>query len=347
MLNPSFATFWGGFRRGVRITQNKGEMVDFKLHGFKKELPVYLKHNNQKKDLVIFFPGVFGKPNGRISPHVIEEIETRDVHVAVLPNLLAPTYLSAKPTTLGDPISQESDNQRKVVNEILKRIDFKYIKKVHIVAESLGCLQALSALNNPGTQSKITSLTLLWPPLFLNRSIKRFDDLIARSLSMQEACSFWWKWPQIIYRTNGQELPNGINDEDKKCFGAWVIGSGFVGSIKETAKDVAKFSNDQLPNTFTGFIAKVIPEIMGALNVGDERLSTEFLLRPYLNTPIKIRLASSSDDFLNDPVEWKKFKEQRPELNSKIYLFSWGGHSGPIGMENFMAKVVEEILLDK
>ena len=75
MDNPAFATFWGGFRRGVDLTMNQGSMVDFKLHGFKKELPVYLQFKEEKRDLVIFYPGVFGKPDGFISPQVIYEIE--------------------------------------------------------------------------------------------------------------------------------------------------------------------------------------------------------------------------------------------------------------------------------
>lgn len=345
MKGPAFATFWGGFRRGVRFSSNQGSMVNVKLEGFRKEVPVYLQLNKQKRDLILFYPGVFGKPDGRISPQVIDELEKRNVHVVVIPNLLAPTYLSARPASQGDPLLSEHQNQKKILLDVFKNINLKYINKVHVIAESLGCFQALTALNPlPANLPKIETLTLLWPPLYLNRAVKRFDNLIQKSLPHLEKCSLWWKWPKVIYSTKGQAIPTGIDEEEKRCLGSWVIGSGFVGSIKETAKEVVNISEADVPLNFSDFVNSVTPEMVATMAREDERLSIEFLLRSFKSSQTKIRIASSIDDFLNVPDEWEKLKKDRPDLASDIYLFSWGGHSGPIGMEDFIKTVAEHVL---
>lgn len=345
MTGPAFSTFWGGFRRAVHFSRNQGSMVNLKLEGFKKEVPVYLQLNKQKRDLILFYPGVFGKPDGRISPQVIDELEKRNVHVVVIPNLLAPTYLSARPASQGDPLLSEHLNQKKILLEVFKRIDFRYVNKVHVIAESLGCFQALTALNPlPANLPSIETLTLLWPPLYLNRAVKRFDVLIHKSLPHLANCSIWWKWPKVIYSTKGQSLPIGIDDEEKRCLGSWVIGSGFVGSIKDTATEVANISEATVPLNFSDFVNSVTPEMVSTMAKEDERLSIEFLLKPFKFSQTKIRIASSIDDFLNVPDEWEKLKKSRPDLASHIYLFSWGGHSGPIGLDDFIETVANDVL---
>ena len=96
-MNPTFATFWAGVRRAVRLSKNKGEMQDLLASGFQQTVPVYIQSSLKKRDLIVFYPGIFGKPNGRISPQVIDGLEVKDVHVAVIPNLLEPTYLASSP----------------------------------------------------------------------------------------------------------------------------------------------------------------------------------------------------------------------------------------------------------
>lgn len=342
MITPAFATFWGGFRRGVGLTTNKGSMQDLNLAGFRKEIPVYLQFSKQKRDLIIFYPGVFGKPDGFISPQVINEIERNDIHVASIPNLLSPTYLSARPKSSDDALKSEVANQKAILDEIYNKIGKHNIDRVHVIAESLGSFQALTV--HSASQEKIASLTLLWPPLFLNRAVARFDDLIKESRPHLKTCSLWWKFPQIIYATKFQPLPDALNADDKKCLGYWVIGSSFVDAIKETALETASFNDTDVPLTFTDFVAKVTPEIVETMNKQDERLSVEFLLKPFQSANTKIRIVSSNDDFLNKPEEWDQLKLNRPDLTANIYLFSWGGHSGPVGLEQFIETVIEQII---
>ena len=337
MMTPAFATFWGGFRRGIGITFNKGSMYDFKLPGFRKEVPIYLQFEKQKKDLVIFYPGVFGKPDCLLSPQVINEIEKSDVHVASIPNLLSPTYLVAKPKSSGDAVKNEWAYQKAMLDQVYNKIGKENIDRVHVMAESLGSFQALTA-------EKVYSLTLLWPPLFLNKAVTRFDDLILQSQPHLKACSFWAKLPQIVYATKYQILPGALTIQDKKCLGYWVIGSSFVDAIKETASETKEFSDANIPLTFTDFVSKVTPEIVETLKKQDERLSVEFLLRSFQSSGTKVRIISSTDDFLNVPGEWEHLILNRPDLKENIYLFSWGGHSGPVGMDRFIQTLTEQII---
>lgn len=324
---------------------NKGSMIDLKIPGFKKELPVYFSTRGQKKDLIIFYPGVFGKPDGRISPHVIHELEKQDIHLVVIPNLLAYTYLKARSRILKkEPILNEQINQNKIFLEVLNKIGRGNIDKIHVIAESLGSFQALMGLNPSETKlPSIESVTLLWPPLYLNRAIKRFDDLISKSLPHLESCTLWWKWPKIIYSTKAYAIPIPFKDEEKRCLGSWVIGSGFVGAIKETAEKVTSIST-KVPSNFTEFIKLVLPEMLFTVAQDDKRTSIEHLLGSFRDTKTKVRIVSSVDDFLNIPEEWETFKKSRTDLAPNIYLFSWGGHSGPIGMEDFLGKVAKNIL---
>lgn len=342
MITPAFATFWGGFRRGVDFTTNKGSMLLFNLPGFRKEIPVYVQSNHEKRDLVIFYPGVFGKPDGFISPQVIYEIEKNNVHVASIPNLLSPTYLAGRPSSSGDALKSEFANQKIILEQVYKQIGKDNIDRVHVIAESLGSFQALTV--HSAAIDKISSLTLLWPPLFLNKAVTRFDDLIKQSQPLLKACSFWWKLPKIVYATKYQGLPEAIDSQDKKCLGYWVIGSSFVDAIKETAVEVLDFKETEVPLTFTEFVAKVTPEIVETMKRQDERLSIEFLLKSFQSSKTKVRIVSSSDDFLNLPEEWEKLKLNRPDLSESIYLFSWGGHSGPVGMDRFIQTLTEQII---
>jgi hypothetical protein len=343
MTTSPFSTFWGGFRRTTHWASNKGNMVNMTPQGFLQPVPVYVQSNNKKRDLVIFYPGVFGKPDGKISPQVIDELEKRDVHVAAVPNLLATTYLTSRPKVKGDPFAAEKENQQQIFLEIIKTVKVENINKIHVVAESLGCLQAMTTLtpHSPGP-IEVDSITLLWPALYLDRAVKRFDFLIAKSVCQHNSCTYWWKWPFVAFEVLNQTVPTGLSNSDKECLGAWGIAVGFVEAISKTSVVVAE--NDSvtlkhIPETFTQFVETVTPEMKSHMQAHDKRLSLDYLLGLYQKDLSKIRFVSSVDDFLNTPQEWETLKSKHPLIKSQVYLFSWGGHSGPVGMDGFVGVV--------
>lgn len=329
--DPSFSTLWGGLRRALHWPNHKGKMVEVLPKGFKEKVPVYIYSTPIKKDLFVFYPGVFGRPDGRIGPHAIDSLETLDGHVAAIPNILAETYLNAKPRSEHPDLEQEREFQTLLFDEVIRHIGKKNIDKVHVLAESLGAFQSLQI------NREFHSLKMLSPPLHLDRSILRFDKLISKKTKVLEKCKLWWKWPYMIYKIKGDQLPLSISIEDKTCFGSWVIAGGFVMAIKKTAEKVKlKPSESNAPENFTQFVDLILPDFANFLKNQDERLSFNYLLKR-VKTPLKnIIIISTKDDFLNELSEWDELKKNFPQLEKNIYLFPWGGHSGPIALNGFI-----------
>lgn len=338
VLNETtFATFWGGFRRVLYWQNHKGGMMDLPVPGFRKPVPIYLSQRDSKADLYIFYPGVFGKPDGKLTPHMIDMLEKKNGHVIVIPNIVADSYLVARPVTKGDNLARERSNQNLILAEALKKIGHEKIGKIHLIGESLGCFQAANL------DFKFDSMTLLWPPLYLDRSIKRFDKLINQKLpDVQNKCSFWWKWPSVTYEIMSHDVPKEMGQADKDCFGAWVIAEGFVSSIQKTSQTYLEEYNKEVPElfTFTSFIKTVLPDFSQPIEDHDQNLSLVHLLSLAQTPKTKIRITSSVDDFLNDPKEWDDIIAAYPELKPNFYLHSWGGHCGPMGVDGFMDNVL-------
>ena len=333
----TFATFWGGLRRALHWKSHKGSLIDLTVPGFRKSLPVYLSQKEEKLDLYLFYPGVFGKPDGKITPLMIDTLEKMNVHVLVIPDIVAETYLISRPASPGDNLQRERKNQNDILKYALEKIGKKNISKIHLVAESLGCFQAANL------DFKFDSMTLLWPPLYLDRSIKRFDYLINKNLpDVQTKCYYWWKWPKITYEVKWLDLPQGLEAQDKDCLGAWVIAEGFVTSIKNTSRIYLEEHKKVVPDihTFTEFVKTVLPDFSEPIEAKDEELSLTHLLKRVPTPKSKIRITSSVDDFLNDPQEWDELLKNHPELRPGFYLHNWGGHCGPIGVNGFMENVL-------
>ena len=122
MNTPLFATFWGGLRRGVHWSRPKGKMISILPFGFSDSVSVYVQSNENKRDLVVFYPGVFGLPDHGIAPYVIDELEKKDLHVVVIPNFLSASYLMSRPPGNGNPLDEEKMNQYLLFSEVLKKI---------------------------------------------------------------------------------------------------------------------------------------------------------------------------------------------------------------------------------
>jgi hypothetical protein len=335
--DPSFSTLWGGLRRALHWPKHKGRMTHLLPKGFKEKIPVYIYATESKNDLYIFYLGVFGKPDGKTGPHAIDSLEKLGGHVIVIPNILADTYINARPDSGLQDLEQERDFQTNLFDEVVNQVGKEKISKIHVLAESLGTFQALQV------KRKFDSLKILAPPLYLDRSIKRFDDLILRQSKVLQNCTIWWKWPYMAYKIKSGPLPVELSNEDKSCFGSWVIADGFVMSIKKTADKIKiKKSGDKIPENFTQFVEIILPGFASPLKNKDERLSLNYLLKR-IETPIeKIEIISAKDDFLNELSEWDELKKNYPSLRKNIYLFSWGGHSGPFALDGFLTDLYKK-----
>lgn len=341
-----FATFWGGIRRAIYWPHHQGKIKEIKPNEFKRSLPVYLNFSKDKKDLVLFYPGVFGLADGEVTPVIIDHIEKKDKHVAVVPNITSSEYQLAKRIGVDDPFIEEGKNQKLIFEKIIETIGRENIDRVHIISESLGCFQVMTGLVNQSFMKlEISSITLLWPPLYLDRAVKRFDDLINESQTHLGICRFWWKWPEFIFQTRFQDIPD-LSLEDKSCLGSLVIGSVFVKAIEKNAQLILG-SQRYIPNNFSEFIKTVLPEIHLAFQNRDERFSLAHQLTIIKNMKHKIYFISSKNDFLNDPSEWSGVNVNYPDLSKRLFLFNWGGHSGPVGLDGLLESILNERVVRK
>jgi hypothetical protein len=218
-------------------------------------------------------------------------------------------------------------------DEVIKHIGRENILRIHVIAESLGTFQSLQV------DRSFDSLTLLSTPLYLDRSLNRFDELIRKQTPVLKNCTLWWKWPYFAWKMKTEDLPTSISESDKTCLGAWMIAESFVGAIKRTSEKVRlKSELSEIPKTFKEFVEKVLPEIAPLVEGRDLRLSVPYLLKKIPTKKERIYFISTKDDFLNDLSEWEDVRKAFPETQERIYLFSWGGHSGPIAMDGFLEK---------
>jgi hypothetical protein len=347
VTGAAFGTLWGGVHRAIDWPSTRGELIELNLKGLKGPLKVYISKQDKPSDLIVYYPGVFGRAEGKISKHAIKALETKNAHVVFLPNLLAADYLKVRPQTKSDALKVERLYQREMFFEVLNYIGKKNITKIHLIAESLGSLQLLFTFNPEDfKQLSVKNVILLWPPLKIHNSVKRFDKLIHDSLITEKTCTYWWKWPLYFWEIRVKDSPDGLSDLDKKCLGAWGITSGFVKMINKTSKEVfdhQEKNHDELPSTFYDFMRVVTPEIFKVINSSQEGLTLNTLLGPFKNQFQRFKIYSSENDFLNSLNEWEELKKNYPEISNNIYLFKWGGHSGPIGRPGFFYEVIKEI----
>jgi hypothetical protein len=343
IAGAEFATFWGGLRRAIYLSHHKGKVVDLKPRDFKSEIPVYLSFSKQKKDLVLFYPGVFGLADGAVTPVNIDVIEKKNLHLAVIPNITSSPYqLAIKKSSL-DPFLQEASNQQNIFEKIIESVGRENIAKIHIIGESLGCFQVMTAVTENSFKShEISSITLMWPPLYLDLAIKRFDQLISKSLFNLDRCSLWWKWPSIVWETKFNNLPD-LSFENKACLGSLVVGEVFVRAIKKNAQEILK-RDHSIPSNFSDFTSIIMPEIGKLLTKKDERLSLFYQLKKNPSLHSKLFFISSKDDFLNVKSEWELMLLSFPHLVQNTFLFDWGGHSGPVGLDGLFESIINERL---
>lgn len=337
---PEFSTFWGGMNRAARWTHNKGKIKKLKVLEFNSEnkVPVYIYEHAEKKPLIIFYTGVFGEPDSRISKHIIDELEQKNNHLLLMPNLVSASFLSARPIDTINPWAKELLNQKQLLQTALKEIPKEKISKIILVAESLGSWQAVMiAIQNI---IPIEKLIFIWPPLDLHFAIDSFDRVLNTSKPIYETCTYWYKWPKVYLDYKTQTLPNTIDSEDEKCLGAFVMSGGFVKAIKKVSqktfeKRKQKYQNP--PDTFGNFIKQIMPEYEIMLHDKSNKLTMIYWLETFKKSKIDLFFYSSKDDFLNELTFWDGVKEKIG--SEKVFLYDWGGHSGVAGTKEFWEKL--------
>jgi hypothetical protein len=344
---PGLGSFWGGFRRYLAFTHNDGEKVALKSPLFKAgAVDIYVSEKPGKAPLYVFMPGIFGEPWRGLTPGMIDTLEALGGHVLVVPNLLSGPYIGAHPLYGEDPIALEIQVMEHALTYMQERLPER-ITRIHVIAESLGTAVGSAWAAYDRTHLKrISDLTLLWPQLQLPVAMKNFDKIIDEHRPAAKECGSLYKLWIMASDFVFSEYPGPISSEANACLGAVVLVDGFVNSVKrswQAHKEVTGKTGDD-PQGFEEFFRRYRPEFWHLLETKSERLNLSNWMKTLRADPsFPIRIMTSQDDFLNFNLSWPQFAQEFGFKENELIIFSWGGHSGPIGMPGFR-EVLKETL---
>lgn len=323
-----FATFWGGFNRVTKCSASRGELRKIKISGLRNEVKIYLSTQNKPAPLIIIYPGVFAEVNHKMVFHMAEEMEKLGVHVLILPNIAASSYLGNRNETKLNPWQEEQEAQKEMLMTGLKEINSELITSFNILAESLGIWQAVMMLEV--SPKPIKNMILMWPPLNLGNSLNRFDEELQKTKSTFDHCSFWWKWPYAILSLKRDHMPPNVSNQDEACYGSYILHEAFVKGIRNVTKQTYKLKEknlDQLPENFNGFARSTMKDLAPLLEDRNKTLHLETWIPLFKKLNLKPIIYTSADDFLNQEKDWDIFKNDQ-FFNESLTIYPWGGHSG-------------------
>jgi glutaredoxin-related protein len=301
-------------------------------------MKIYFRQTDSN-EIVVFMPGIFGSIQKGLTPQMIDQIEQNNVNLLVLPNMLSQEHIEAQPQYSNDPILTEVLIHEAALDKIIKDLNRKNVK-IHIVAESLGSIIGSAWANYDQThQKRLSSLTLLWPPLELPLAMKNFDKIVKDHKEASIKCGYIKKAWLLFSELSLNEFPSSLSDEDERCLGSIVLIDGFMTNATKSWDSYAKVSGSnpsQAPNSFEGFFKSYRKEIWNLIEIKHESTRLETWLKN-INGPLKnsITIFTSQNDFLNTGLDFEKFKINTGLKNEQFIIFPWGGHSGPMGIDNF------------
>lgn len=332
------ATFWGGWRRASKFTFNNGETILWKSPLFKrKQLPIYISEQETKSPLIVFMPGIFGSTDKGLSPMMIDRFEKAGAHVLVVPNLVSTQYVSASPLYDGGIVESEIKVMESALDFALIKLNSK-VTAIHIVAESLGTMVGAAWTSWDTTHKKrISSLTLLSPPIDLSVAMKNFDDVINEYRGTMNKCGeieiYWKFFTQFLIR----EIPTDLTLEEKRCLAGRVLVNGFLEAAQKSYDahaEVMNLKENLKIASFETFFKEYRPEFWTLIENKDDKLKLKTwmsVIRQHSSIPL--RLLTSKDDFLNRGLSWSQFLEETKLPNDNLIILDWGGHSGFLGTE--------------
>ncbi len=344
LKSPAVSTLWGGYRRFKLFNHNQGEIVDFHSPLYKTgKLKIYFRQTNSD-EIVVFMPGIFGSIEKGLTPQMIDQIEKTNVNLLVLPNMLSQEHIEAQPQYSNDPLLTEVLIHEAALDKIIKVLNRKNIK-IHIVAESLGSIIGSAWANyDQSHRKRLSSLTLLWPPLELPLAMKNFDQVVTDHKEASKRCGPIKKAWLLFSELYLNEFPSNLSIENEKCLGSIVLIDGFMSKASQSWESYAKVSGQSSnlsPHSFEDFFRSYRKEIWNLIEQKHESTKLETWLKN-INGPFKnsITIFTSQNDFLNSGIDLEKFKMNIGLKNEQFIVFPWGGHSGPMGIDNFY-KIIE------
>lgn len=332
LKNPGLVTFWGGIRRTLMNESTKGNLLKYKNQKYiEAEFTYYQYQTAKNKTLTVFFPGVFGEVDGLITPGMINLLEGFSTDVLVIPNFLALNYIESKPKYKKFNENLDLIIALDILNKVLKEKDYQ---KLNITAESLGTMVAAGVIKDIEFSNKIDGL-LMWPPLEIKTAIDNFDNGIENTLTTYNECGVIFNSLKIIKYFIWDEIPKGMDLEFISCMNSYMYHFAFVKPIQKNFKKYAQISHKsfkELPKNFHSFFKSYNPSYYDQIIKKPNSFKLSYWLKERELKNTRIQVITSSNDFLNRGLDWNLFLKEAKITEKNLYIFKWGSHSGPLGI---------------
>tara|TARA_B100001971_G_C18268036_1_gene596455 strand:+ start:27916 stop:29058 length:1143 start_codon:yes stop_codon:yes gene_type:complete len=343
---PAFITYWGGVKRYLKGAGLEGDEFQYQDPSLTSEVDLYLykKASSKKLPLVVFFPGIHGNHEGRISPVVLNWFERKDFHVGSVPNFLNVNYIKAKPK-YDKENSGKLDSQvaLRAVDAMVKEIGKENISHITFVGESLGAFLSASMVrfinDHPYLKANVKNVIFMWPPLNIGKTLTNFDRNINNTKDVYAQCNFAQDLFRFFKYLVWQETPSDFNAEDEVCLDAALYHAAFLKSIRKAFKAYADtFEDDKTPepNNFSEFFQAYNPNFIKVARTQGQALSLKNFIAGWKSYDISVKVVSSTDDFLNNLADWKEIEDK--------FLFNWGSHCAPLALDEWGEILVKESL---
>lgn len=340
-------TLWGGMKRYLKAKNLNGQTELWEHELLEKPLKVYgyaqvMPTGKQARDLVVFFPGMFGGYKGKVTPFLINIFEKAKTHVLVIPNFLSKEYLKARARYSDDNVtSLDGRIAADFIKRFTRRLGADELARVHLVAESLGAhvaAQAFEMLRSEKTAPLPQTMTLLWPSLDLKYSLKVFDDKFVESEKDFQRCSYLGNLPALFTELVWKEFPSALGKKQASCLSSFLFHTGLLSAI-ENAHEIVQPKIELIgPRYFSAFIRDYNPHLYSLLEDDWPGLKLNYWLKKWKDASIDIRIVTSVDDFINR-------KKDIDTLSLTPLVLEWGEHSAPLALDIWNEILVRELSL--
>lgn len=350
---PGYISLWGGIKRKWKGGDPEGEVRDYYASKYfkNKTLPIYFSEQESKAPLSIYFPGIFGKYDGDLSPGIIDLLESKKSHVAVIPNFLSDTYIKSEPIYREDVSKTDITAASTIVKKIFLSIKKSHVTHINLIGESLGTFVASGVLSKLSHDERFKNLKinliLFSPPLKLHKVLENFDNEIHKSKQTYENCSFWYRYPSIFYHFIIQDIPKNVSKDFVKCLDSYLYHGVFKVGIKNSMKALKEVQGKKLvtaPKNFDQYFKEFNHNFYQMIQSKNEKLNLSFWLNKRKMSNTTVRIVSAQDDFLNTGIDWEKFLESSSLDKDNLIMLSWGAHSGFLALDIWPEVLYTEVI---
>ena len=348
----SFAKNFEGVKLYLQsdIIKKKKKKPGFhKKHGSKYKITKH--YIPQKSKLLFYLAGLFDPGESGNTKGIISEYIDLGYHVAVISNPLSIDFMGAVPTYEIGNVKSEAKAVFKVIEKVIKEMEGRNLlidDEVHLSGISHGAFisSIIAAMDSNSKRPMITgNVTIFSPPYDLLKSARYLD--LASAESKEDSDIGIIKLIKKVWSLLRIDAGDDIKEEQAGYAKAIVSNVVFKKSLIETLEKYDEATGKlQIPRmedayeqwvddmNFMRFYREYVPKAYKELKNGDAKIAKWFEIY-HQNTGNNIRVVTSQDDFLNDPMDWNSLDP------GQAIVLGHGGHMGFMAQKKWFKKFVE------